>query len=124
MATIADTYCAVSFSYSAPPTVELTVSVDGLGQIWSSLLAANDPGNSWLREVVSIDLEAVSLLVSRQLSFRAGRVDGFGAAGMDSDLPLFVAMDNITLSPCIDCNTPGEHTIVATATANTTWPAN
>ena len=79
----------------------------GLGEVWSSLLVTGIAGTSWLTELVPIDLEAVSLLADRELSFLARQPEGNGGAGLDTPLPAYAALDNITLHPCIDCNTPG-----------------
>ncbi len=80
--------------------MELIISVDGIGSIWSSLLARTN--SEWSTEVVSIDLESASLSSDRELIFSAGETneETVGIA--------YVALDNITLHPCIDCNTPGE----------------
>ncbi len=95
---IRDDYCAVSFR-SSSEGVELSVVVDGLGSVWSSL-TVNDQGvgSSWLDEVALIDLESVAVLANRRLSFVASLAEGGSG---------YVALDDITLHPCIDCNTPG-----------------
>ncbi len=55
--------------------------------------------------MVSIDLESASLSSDRELIFSAGQSND---QAMDTLVPVYVALDNITLHPCIDCNTPGE----------------
>ncbi len=76
----------------------------GIGQVWTSLLATAANSVDWSYEVVSIDLNSVSLSSERELTFSVGQS---GEGEMDASLPVYVALDNITVHPCIDCNTPG-----------------
>ncbi len=106
---IGDTYCAVSFNYSAPPTVELVLIVEGLGSIWSSLLVTKQ---GWNSELIAVDLDSVSLLNTRQMMFTAGHSD---RPNGDPSVPLYAALDDLTLHPCIDCSVPGIiHPIICT----------
>ena len=63
-------------------------------------------GTTWTSELLTIDLESASLSGERMLEFSAGQSESF-RNGLDTSLPVYVALDDITTHPCIDCNTPG-----------------
>ena len=95
---IDDDFCQVSFSYSVASSVEITLNVDGLDTLWSSLISP-PLLNGWSQETVQIDLEDVTILRNRSMSFIAR----FG-----SSVSPYAALDNVTLHPCTDCATPGK----------------
>ena len=100
-AVINDDICGVSFSYAlSSSSVELMVMVDRLGSIWSSLAVPMVPPSAgWRSRTLQVDIQDVSVLENRSMSF----VARFGSLlGVQS-----VALDNITLHPCTDCATPG-----------------
>ena len=87
--------------------------MDSLGVIWSSVLVTDfstqEPTSSeWLQESIQIDLQAINFQDNRSLSFQMNMAEGFGEAGLDMLLSGYVTLDNITLHPCIDCDTPGK----------------
>ena len=71
-AIINDSFCAVSFRYICPSSLELQVVVSGLGSVWSSVeVSSFSPGGdsttgSWVQETAEIDLQAVGIQVSVQ----------------------------------------------------------
>ena len=85
----------------------MQVTLEGLGTIWSSLTDSPEGLETprWEREVIEIDLQGAMILDSRTLTFVADMTEAFGEAGMDGEG--YFALDNITLHPCLDCNTPG-----------------
>ena len=108
---IGDSYCAISFSYSASSSVELQLYVDGLGSIWSSLThrVGDIVDAGWLYEAVVIDLESVSLMSSRRLAIQGKVILGEdGGEDAAADVTAYAALDGITLHPCTDCNSSGE----------------
>ena len=109
-AVVNDSFCAVSFVYVCQDSLELQVLVDGLGSIWSSvevsgLLPPGGAGMSWTSETVEIDLQAVGLQANRTLSFEFSLAEGQDPL---ATVDRYVALDNITLHPCIDCSAPGK----------------
>ena len=104
--TITDNHCAISFAYVAS-LVEMQITIEGLGSIWSSLTDSPEGLETprWEREVVEIDLQGAMILNNRTLTFVADMTEAFGEAGADGGG--YFALDNITLHPCSDCNTPG-----------------
>ena len=97
MSVVNEDYCAVSFAYSLSSSTEMLVMVDGLGSVWSSQASPAAPG--WTNLTVQIDLQDVEVLVNRTVSL----VARFASSEETS----YAALDNITLLPCIDCDTPG-----------------
>ena len=94
---IKDNFCKVSFSFSISPSAELTVHVDGLGLIWSSIEAPLVAG--WSEQTIHIESPDVKIMENRSLSF---------VAKVGSSPSLYItALDNVTLHPCIDCTKPG-----------------
>ena len=85
----------------------MQVTIEGLGTIWSSLTDSPEGLETprWEREVVEIDLQGAMILNNRTLTFVADMTEAFGEAGADGGG--YFALDNITLHPCSDCNTPG-----------------
>ena len=55
--------------------------------------------------MVEIDLQRVMILNNRMLTFVADMTEVFGKVGGDGGG--YFALDNVTLHPCSDCNTPG-----------------
>ena len=99
LSVIEDNYCGVSFAYSVSPNTEILVMVGGLGSIWSSLEAVPAMATGWSNQSVQIDLQDVQVLANRSVSF---------VARLASSALAYAALDNITLYPCLDCNTPGK----------------
>lgn len=95
---INDDYCAVSFAYGVSTHIELLVSVQGLDIIWSTVEESRVATAGWSNWTVQIDLEDVEALTNRSLSF---------VVRLGSSASSYAALDNITLHPCIDCETPG-----------------
>lgn len=94
--------------YVCSSSLELQVEVDGLGSVWSSVEVSrlSPPGDAqWTSETVEIDLQAVRVQMNRTLSFVFGLSEGEDPLATDTR---FVAVDNITLHPCIDCSAPGK----------------
>lgn len=110
-AIINDSFCAVSFRYVCPASLELQVEVGGLGSVWSSVEESSfSPGGgertaSWVQEIVEIDLQGVGVQVNRSLSFVVSLAEG---EDVQSSADGYAALDNITLQPCIDCSAPGK----------------
>ena len=92
---INEDYCAVSFAYGVSSQTELQVLVQGLDRVWSSVTTPTRTAG-WSSSTVQIDLQDVEVMANRSLSFLA-------RLGSES----YAALDNITLHPCIDCETPG-----------------
>ena len=89
------------------------MSVDGLGTVWSSALmgVAGEP-SSWQQVTVYIDVQGVEHLGSRGVVFEMVQYDdGMMGEGLEEAAlgEAFVAIDNITLHPCIDCEAKGWH---------------
>ena len=109
---INESFCAVSFLYGCPASLELQVVVDGLDSVWSSVLVSDfSPGGggrgrleSLVRETAEIDLQAVGILVNRTLTFEISLAEGQNPLASTG----YAALDNITLHPCIDCTAPGK----------------
>ena len=110
-AIVNDSFCAVSFSYICPASLELQAVVSGLGSIWSSVevsdlsLGGSRPSSSWVQETVEIDLQGVGIEVNRSLSFMISLAEG---EDVQTSTGGYAALDNITLHPCIDCSAPGK----------------
>ena len=112
---INDSYCGVSFQYMLQ-RAELQVAVDGLGTIWNSELEAtmspSDGTASWESVTVFIDVDGVESLAGRGVEFEMVVYDdgvmGEGVPEMRSN-DVFVAVDNITLNPCVDCQAKGNN---------------
>ena len=92
---------------------ELQLRVDGLGSVWSSLTrrAGDKTDSEWLYEAVVVDLESVGLMSSRRLAIQAKVIDGDDAAAA----AMYAALDDVTLHPCTDCNSPGAQPITKLA---------
>ena len=108
---INDSYCGLSFQYLARRT-ELQVTVDGLGTIWNSELAPPSSSNeeAWQSATVFIDIEGVEQLSGRGVEFEMVVYDdGAMGEGVQETIPdeVFVAVDNVTLNPCVDCQAKG-----------------
>lgn len=84
--------------------------VDGLSSVWSSVEVSEFlPGGgaeSWMQETAEIDLQAVGVLPNRSISFEIRLADGQDPLASSVR---YVALDNITLHPCVDCSAPGEN---------------
>lgn len=104
--TISDNHCALSFAY-VTSLVEVQVTIEGLGSIWTSLSHTSEGVDTlrWEREAVQIDFQGEQILNNRTVTFEVDMMEAFGEAGVDDGG--YFALDNITLHPCIDCNTPG-----------------
>lgn len=87
--------------------VEVQVTIEGLGSIWTSLSHTSEGVDTlrWEREAVQIDFQGEQILNNRTVTFEVDMMEAFGEAGVDDGG--YFALDNITLHPCIDCNTPG-----------------
>ena len=85
----------------------MQVTVEGLGSIWTSLSRTTEGAEAlrWEREAVQIDLQGEQILNNRTVTFEVDMMEAFGEAGADDEG--YFALDNITLHPCTDCNTPG-----------------
>ena len=101
---INDSYCGLSFLYKTTDNVDLRVSVDGLGVLWSTAvveeLAAIVQKNAsleWQEVSLYIDVLAVEMMVGRRLVMEG--------VGLSSDAA--VSIDNVTLHPCVDCQAKG-----------------
>ena len=114
-----DTYCALSFRYISPASLELEVEVGGLGSVWSSVeVSSLPPGEggggattgSWVQEIVEIDLQAVGIQVNRSLAFVVSLAEG---QNVQTSTGGYAALDNIILHPCSDCSAPGKKFIRA-----------
>ena len=109
-AVINDSFCAVSFLYIHTASLELQVVVDGLGSVWSSVevsgLLPGGGSETWLQETAEIDLQAVGVLPNRSISFEIRLADGQDPLAYSVR---YVALDNVTLHPCIDCSAPGKN---------------
>ena len=110
-AIINDSFCAVSFLYICPASLELQVVVSGLGSVWSSVeVSSFPPGGyttttSWVQETVEIDLQAVGVQVNRTLAFVISLAEGEDPLTSTDG---YAALDNIILHPCFDCSAPGK----------------
>lgn len=84
--------------------------VDGLGSVWSSVEVSGFlPGGgaeSWQQETAEVDLQAVGVLSNRSISFEIRLTDGHDPLASSVR---YVALDNVTLHPCIDCSAPGKN---------------
>lgn len=87
--------------------MEVQVTIEGLGSIWTSLSRTSEGVDTpkWEREAVQIDFQGEQILNNRTVTFEVDMMEAFGEAGVDDGG--YFALDNITLHPCIDCNTPG-----------------
>ena len=94
-----ESFCQFSFSYLVAPTAELSVRIRGLGEVWSSVEAPGSGGPTWLEQSVRVDLRDAEVLPNRTVYFLV-RLNA-GATSM------YAGLDNLTLHPCIDCDTPG-----------------
>ena len=94
---INESFCQISFSYLLAQTAELTVLIEGLGVAWSSVEVPRI--SAWSKQSIRVDLRDAEIIPNRTMSLVA-RVGG-GAS-------LYAALDNLTMHPCIDCNTPGK----------------
>ena len=116
-AIINDSFCAISFRYTCPASLELQVQVSGLGSIWSSVEVSRFPPagtgggatGSWVQESVEIDLQGVGVQVNRSLTFMISLAEG---EDVQTSTGGYAALDNITLHPCIDCSAPGKKYLV------------
>ena len=102
---------------------ELQVAVDGLGTIWNSQLVAtmspNEGVTSWESATVFIDIEGVESLAGRGVEFEMVVYDdGVMGEGTPEMRPndVFVAVDNITLNPCVDCQAKGNDDLYSNIT--------
>lgn len=88
--------------------IELHVSVSGLGVVWSSYSSQDTPtfvssNTSWVGVSVFIDVGSVEMMSGRNVTFEM-----VAMTTADDDLSdYFVAIDNVTLHPCIDCQAQG-----------------
>jgi len=90
--TINGSYCRVSFYYYATSGIVLSVNTpDALGELWVSSESAVS-AEQWNEVSIHITYNISDPRVNFALSFR---VDGVG----------LVAIDDISLHPCIDCQT-------------------
>ena len=103
-AIINDSFCAVSFLYICPASLELQVVVSGLGSVWSSV-EGDRTTTSWVQETVEIDLQAVGVQVNRTLAFVISLAEGEDPLTSTDG---YAALDNIILHPCFDCSAPGK----------------
>lgn len=114
-AIINDSFCAISFRYICPASLELQVEVSGLGSIWSSMEVSRFPPDrtgateSWVQESVEIDLQGVGVWMNRSLTFTISLAEG---EDVQTSTGGYAALDNITLHPCIDCSAPGKKYLV------------
>ena len=104
-----DDFCSVSFAYAVSASVELVLRADGLDSVWSSLASPHVTG--WTNQTVQLDLLEVPIQRNRSLWFE-GRLRGSsGYSALN-----YAALDNLTLYPCTDCNTPGQLYLVTCTT--------
>ena len=104
--TINDSYCGISFIFQTQNTT-LQVSVSGLGTIWSSIAPMDDTesyANSseiWRTASIYIDVQGTEMRPTREIVLEMV----VNEVGVDN--VKFVAIDNITLHPCVDCEAQG-----------------
>lgn len=111
---INDSYCGLSFSLMKSIGIELHVLVSGLGMVWSSysLHETNTYVSSnvtWRDVSVFIDVSSVEIMSGRNVTFEMVPM----MAGDDDLSDSFVAIDNVTLHPCVDCEAQGSTTNTA-----------
>ncbi len=97
---INESFCQVSFSFIVAQNAELMVVIQGIGVVWSSIEAEGPAESLWNKQSIRVDLRDAAIIPNRTVSFVA-RVNAGGSS-------LYAALDNLTLHPCIDCNTPGK----------------
>jgi len=86
-------YCRVSFYYYATSGIVLSVNTpDDVGELWASSEFGLSAVEQWNEVSIHIIYSVADPRVNFALSFR---VDGVG----------LVAIDDISLHPCIDCET-------------------
>ncbi|XP_019851134.1 PREDICTED: uncharacterized protein LOC109581456 [Amphimedon queenslandica] len=102
---INDSYCGLSFSLMKSIDIDLHVLVSGLGVVWSSY-SLHESTNTYIssnvtwRDVsVFIDVSSVEIMSGRNVTFEMVPV----MTGDDDLSDTFVAIDNVTLHPCVDC---------------------
>lgn len=96
--TINGSYCRISFYYYATSGITLTVNTpDDLGELWTSSESGYSP-EQWNQVSIHITYSISDPRVDFALSFK---VTGVG----------LVAIDDVTLHPCIDCQT-GQETVM------------
>ena len=94
-----DSYCGLSFVYQVESAL-LQVSVEGLGEVWSSgVVTATTSLSQWESVTAYMDVKGVEHMDVRLLVFEMAVAKG--ASGS-------VAVDNITLHPCVNCEAKGE----------------
>ena len=104
---INDSYCGLSFSLMKS-NVELQVLVSGLGVVWSSYSLQDtttyvSSNTTWRDVSVFIDVGSVEIMSGRNVTFEMVAM----MTGDDDLSDSFVAIDNITLHPCVDCEAQG-----------------
>uniref|UniRef100_A0A1X7SE18 Uncharacterized protein n=1 Tax=Amphimedon queenslandica TaxID=400682 RepID=A0A1X7SE18_AMPQE len=102
---INDSYCGLSFSLMKSIDIDLQVLVSGLGVVWSSYSLHESTNTyvtsnaTWRDVSVFIDVSSVEIMSGRNVTFEM-----VPAMTGDDDLSdTFVAIDNVTLHPCVDC---------------------
>ena len=99
-----DSYCGLSFAYRVEGAL-LHVSVEGLGEVWSSgiVMTTDSLPPQWESVTVYMDVKGVEHTDLRLLAFETVAVGE--ASGS-------VAVDNITLHPCVNCEAKGDKSCV------------
>ena len=110
--TVNDSYCGLSFVYKAESAL-LQVSMEGLGEVWSSgVVMMTTSLLQWESITVYMDVKGVEHVDKRLLAFEmVVAVDG--ASGS-------VAVDNVTLHPCVNCEAKGNMSSVCEALFSST----
>jgi hypothetical protein len=94
---INDSYCGSTFALMMSNS-NLQVSVTGLGLVWYSGNNMVDTINStqWRNVTVYMDVKQVDMLKGREVTFQS-------ITDASSEGDAFIAIDDVTLHPCIDC---------------------
>ena len=103
---INDSYCGINFLYQTQQGADLTVSVDGLGTLWSTsveelvdtVTLQTNSSVGWHEVSLYVDVMGVEVMNGRRVVFE-------GVTGGQ------VSIDNVTLHPCVDCQAKGTVTI-------------
>ena len=110
--TINDSYCGVNFLLLTS-NVNLQVLVTGIGIVWSSwssdshyTTATSKNYSQWRNIAVYLDINQVDAVNERKIILEIFADNSV----LDNDNQ-YVAIDNITLQPCINCEAKGKSTI-------------